>query len=259
MDNINSTTNNENVLPKFKTPGIFYGVIASIVFFIIVMILIASDFNITSLGSSQSKSDQEFISNIFIILFFSLLVFGICIIFLPNFKEFKQLFEQIGNVTFVILYTIFAILFYTMISKDILNNYYYIINPIMLGLGAFSFYKGTSDNYIDKFNVNYERIKMLILLFCLITIVITFYNINPGGSAEKYFGYSMLLTIIISVFAFFYVVVLLTLPDKEGSIQQNLLNNFSIQSRNATRSTPYLSITFMFIVTQAVSVDVLSS
>jgi hypothetical protein len=251
MDNINSTTNNENVLPKFKTPGIFYGLIASIVFFIIVMILIASDFNITSLGSSRSKSDQELISNIFIILFFSLLVFGICIIFLPNFKEFKQLFEQIGNVTFVILYTIFAILFYTMISKDILNNYYYIINPIMLGLGAFSFYKGTSDNYIDKFNVNYERIKMLILLFCLITIVITFYNINPGGSAEKYFGYSMLLTIIISVFAFLYVVVLLTLPDKEGGTQQNLLNNFSSIGSYGT----ILFLIFLVVVTALISMN----
>ena len=45
MDNINSTTNNENVLPKFKTPGIFYGLIASIVFFIIVMILISNNHN----------------------------------------------------------------------------------------------------------------------------------------------------------------------------------------------------------------------
>jgi hypothetical protein len=103
------------------------------------------------------------VANVFIILFFSLLVVGICIIFLPNAKEIKQLFEQIGNVTYVILYTIFTILFYTMISKDILNDYSHIINPAMLGLGVFSFYKGTSDNYIEKFNTNYERIKMLIL------------------------------------------------------------------------------------------------
>ena len=149
MDN----TNNENLLPKLKTPGIFYGIIAGIIFLIIVMIMIATDFNITSQGR-PSKSKEELVGNIFIILFFSLLIFAICIIFLPNLKEFKQLFQQIGNVTFVILYTIFAILFYTMISKNILNDYYYIINPIMLCLGAFSFYKGSTDNYIDNHTNN---------------------------------------------------------------------------------------------------------
>ena len=190
------------------------------------MLIIFFDFNLPSFGS-PSKSQEELVSNIFIILFFTLLIFGICIIFLPNFKEFKELFKQIGNVTFVILYTIFAILFLTMISKDILAKYFYIINPVMIGLGALSFYKGTSDNYIEKFNINYERIKMLILLFCLITIIITFYNINPGGASKKYFGYSLLLTIIIAVFAFLYVIMLLTLPGKDGMKQENFLNNFS--------------------------------
>ena len=234
MDNTNSQTNTENLLPKLKTPLIIYGLIGSIIFFIIIMILILFDVNINSLLKfdiksigNTSKSQQELIGNIFIILFFSLLIFGICVLLLPNFKEFKQLFQQIGNVTYVILYTIFAILFYTMMSKDILNNYSYIINPAILGLGALSFYKSASDNYIEKFNINYERIKMLILLFCLITLIITFYNINPGGASEKYFGYSMLFTIILSVFAFLYVIILLTLPDKGGSTHENFLNNFS--------------------------------
>lgn len=252
MDSTNSTTktNNENLLPKLKNQAIFFPMIGMIIFLIIMMVMIFNDFNITSLGS-PSKSQQELVANIFIILFFSLLVFGICVIFLPNLKEFKQLFEQIGNVTYVIIYTIFAILFYTMISKDILDDYYYIINPVMLGLGALSFYKGTTDNYIEKFNVNYERIKMLILLFCLITIVITFYNINPGGAAEKYFGYSMLLTIIISVFAFLYVIILLTLPGKEGSTKQNFLSNFSSFGTYGT----ILFLIFLVIVTTFISGD----
>lgn len=246
MDN----TNNENLLPKFKTPGIFYAIIAAIIFLIIVTIMIAADFNITSQGR-PSKSKEELVGNIFIILFFSLLIFAICIIFLPNFKEFKQLFQQIGNVTFVILYTIFAILFYTMISKEFLTNYSYIINIIMLCLGAFSFYKATSDNYIEKFNINYERIKMLILLFCFITITITFYNINPGGAAEKYFGYSMLLTIIIAVFAFLYLIIILTLPSKEGSAQQNFLNNFSSIGSYGT----ILFFIFLLVVTTLISMN----
>jgi hypothetical protein len=250
MNNTNSTTNNENLLPKFKTPGVFYVIAGAILFLIIMMLMIFFDFNISSFGK-PSQSQQELIGNIFIILFFSLLVFGICVIFLPNLKEFKQLFEQIGNVTYVILYTIFAILFYTMISKDILNDYYYIINPVMLGLGALSFYKGTTDNYIEKFNANYERIKMLILLFCFITLIITFYNINPGGAAQKYFGYSLLLTIIIAVFAFLYVIILLTLPGKEGSKQQNFLNNFSSFGTYGT----ILFLIFLVVITIMISRD----
>lgn len=250
MNNTNLPTNNENLLPKLKTPGVFYVIAGIICFLIVMMFMIFYDFNVSSLGK-PSKSNQELISNIFIILFFSLLIFGICIIFLPNLKEFKELFEQIGKVTYVILYTIFAILFYTMTSKDILNDYSYIINPVMLGLGALSFYKSATENYIEKFNINYERIKMLISLFCLITIVITFYNINPGGAAEKYFGYSLLLTIIIAAFAFLYVIILLTLPGKEGSNQPNFLNNFSSFGTYGT----ILFLVFLVVITIMISSD----
>jgi hypothetical protein len=250
MDSTNSTTNNENLMPKFKTPRFLYPMAGLIVFLIIDMFMIFYDVNLTSLGS-PAKSQEELVGNIFIILFFSLLIFGICVIFLPNLKELKDLFGQISNVTYVILYTIFTILFYTMISKDILNDYYYIINPVIFGLGALSFYKSASYNYIDKFNVNYERIKMLILLFCLITIVITFYNINPGDAAKKYFGYSLLLTIIIAVFSFLYIIILLTLPGKEGSKQSNFLNNFSSFGTYGT----ILFLAFLVIMTVLISSD----
>jgi hypothetical protein len=226
--NTNTNTNtNENILPKINTPQPFYYIMAFIIFLIIMMFLIIFDVKIKLPSSNPSKSTQEMVADIFIILFFSLLVFGLSIIFLPSMKDFKKLFEQISNVTYVIFYTIFAILLYTMIPSNILDNYYYIINPIMLLLGGLSFYKSFSNNYVEQFNINYERIKMIILLFCLITLSITFYNINPGGAAQKYFGYSLLLTIIISVFAFLYVVILLTLPDEEGKKTQNLLGNFS--------------------------------
>ncbi len=214
-----------DALKEMKTSTDKYILYAPIIFLIAMMFIIFYDIKMPN--SSPSKSQQELIGNIFIVLFFSLLVFGLCVIFLPNMKEFKKLFEQINSVTYVILYTIFFILFYTMIPSDVLNQYAYLINSIMLALGFFAFYKGASDNYIETFNINYERIKMLILLFCLITLTITFYNTNPGGAAEKYFGYSMLLTIIISVFAFLYTIILLTLPGEEGRQKQNALSNFS--------------------------------
>lgn len=214
-----------DALKEMKTSTNNYVLYAIIIFLITMMFVIFYDIKMPN--SSPSKSQEEIVGNVFIVLFFSLLVFGLSIMFLPNMKEFKKLFEQINSVTYVILYTIFAILFYTMMPSDVLNQYAHLINAIMLLLGCFAFYKGTSDSYIETFNINYERIKMLILLFCLITLTITFYNTNPGGAAEKYFGYSMLLTIIISVFAFLYTIILLTLPGDEGRQKQNALSNFS--------------------------------
>lgn len=243
--NIQNRQNNQNSLPSLQTPGVIM-----IVFLIIMIIMLFNDLSITSLGK-PTKSHDELVGNIFIILFFSLLVVGICIMYLPSLKEIKDLFEQISNVTYVIIYTIFAILFYTMVSKDILDKYSYLINPPIIGLGAFSFYKSASYDYIEKFSVGYERIKMLILLFCLITLIITFYNINPGNFAQKYFGYPMLLTIIISVFAFLYLIILLTFPGKEGFGEKNFLSNFSSVSLYGTTAF----ILFLVIMTIVISVD----
>jgi hypothetical protein len=160
MDNTNKNINTENLIPKLNNSYFFIFLTGLIILLIVMMFLIFFNVNL-----SDSKSEQQTISEIFIVLFFSLLIVGLCILYLPSLKNFKELFLQIGNVTYVILYTIFAILFYTMVPTDILNNYSYIINPLILGLGALSFYKGSTQNYIEKFNVNYERIKMIILLY----------------------------------------------------------------------------------------------
>ena len=228
--NTNNNTNNTNVLPELKTPAVFYPLIGMIILMIIVLFMVLFKVNIPF--KKSSKSQEDLIADIFIVLFFTMLVVGICIALLPNFKEVKTLFEQISNVTYIIIYTIFLILFFTMMPSDTINNYAYIITPITALLGGFMFYKGSTQNYVDKFNVNYERIKTMIMLFCLITIFIIYYNIDPGGYIQKYFGYTLLLTIITAVFGFLYLMIILTLPDKvkqpaEGAKSSNFLENFS--------------------------------
>ena len=227
---MNANNINNNVLPEFKTPSVFYPFIAFII--VLIIILLCLLFNVNLSFSGAAKSHQEIVANVFIILFFTLIIGGICISLLPNFKDVKKLFEQISNVTYVIIYAVFLILFFTMTPSDTLNSYSYIIAPLTAIFGAFMFYKGATHNYIDEFNVSYERIKTMILLFCLITIIITYYNVDPGGYIQKYFGYSLLLTIITTVFAFLYLMIVLTLPDKVkdiniGDKSSNFLNNFS--------------------------------
>jgi hypothetical protein len=75
---------------------------------------------------------------------------------------------------------------------------------------------------------------------------IVYYNTDPGGYISKYFGYSSLLTIIIAVFAFLYLIIVLTLPDKilqpePGSKSSNFLNNF-------TGISSYGSIAFLLFL-----------
>jgi hypothetical protein len=218
---------NTNTLPQIKSPFVLYPFIAMII--ILIIVLFGFLFNVPKLINNTNKSEQEIVANVFIILFFTILVVGICIILLPNFKDIKKLFEQISNVTYIIIYTIFLILFFTLLPSNTLDKYANIITISTIAIGAIMFYKSSTHNYInDNFNFNYERIKNMILFFCLITIFIIYYNIDPGGYIQKYFGYSMLLTIIITIFAFLYLLITLTLSDTvKSSKSGNLLDNFS--------------------------------
>ena len=225
MDN----TNNENVMKEFKTPKVFFPIILLIIFLVISLFLILYKVNLTG-KTSQSK--EEITKNVLIVLFFGLIIFSICVSLVPGFKDVRKIFEQISGVTYIIIYTIFIILFFRLMPSDTLNDYAYLILPITIAIGAIAFYKSASYSYIDKFDMNYERIKMMILMFCLITLFIVYYKTDPGGYISEYFGYTYLLSIIISVFAFLYLLIVLTLPDKvlqpeKGDKSNNFLNNFS--------------------------------
>jgi hypothetical protein len=226
-----TTSSNTNVLPALQSPSILYTLLAFIIALIVILICFMSKAPNPFKGR-PSKSAEEAVADTFVVLFFVLLIVGICITLLPNLKEVKNLFEQISNVTYVIIYTIGLILFFMITPGEFVNKYAHIIAPITIIGCALMFYMGGSSNYVEKFNVNYERIKTTILLFCLITIFIVYYNSDPGGYIQKYFGYSLLLTILIAVFALLYLIVLLTLPDKvvstpTGSKSSNFLDNFT--------------------------------
>jgi hypothetical protein len=227
--------NKENILKKFNYKNDFSNLInysiLLIVFLVLILFYILFKINFKSSGN-QSEFVQTTIADAFIILFFVLLVVIICISVIPNFKDLKDLFIQINNVTYVIMYTILLILLFTLTPKNILNDYAHIFIPVTIFIGCIMFYKSFQQNYVDNFNVNYERIKMLILFFCLFTIYIIYYNIDPGGYIQKTFGYSLLLTIIISVFVFIYLIFILTLPDiqqnpKPNAKTSNFLENFN--------------------------------
>lgn len=235
MNSVNSTNNvpnKKNVLPDLKMPGVFYPFLLIIVILIIGVFMIMYDFKLPSGGpSTLSNSQSEIASNSLLILFIILIIVGVSIMFLDNLKSFKDFLIQTSGVGYTIVYTIVLILFFRLMPSNIMDNYAFIILPITLLLTMFVFIKGASTNYVSEFNINYERMKSIILFFCFITTVIVYYNIDPGGYISKYFGSSLLFTILLSVFAFLYMIILLTLPKKDGhpisgAKSDNFLSNF---------------------------------
>jgi hypothetical protein len=230
--NINTNTNTKNVLPDFKTPTIFFPFILMIILLIIFTILIIFHVKITgSSDSTSSTTKQEITADVFLLLFIAIIIVVICVMFLDNLKDLKDFFIQTPGVLKVILYTMGLIMFFRLVSKDTLNNYAYIITPITLLTTMFVFYNTVNTNYVEEFNINYERIKSLILFFCFITTLIVYYSVDPGGYISKYFGSSLIITILIAVFSFLYLIIFLTLPNTLKSVIQensdNFLGNFS--------------------------------
>lgn len=256
-NNANNVSKND-VLPDLKIPGAFYPLILMIVILVISIFMIIYKVKLPSTSpSTLSESNVEVISSTFIIIFIAIIIVGICVMFLDNLKNVKDFFIQTKGVSFTILYTVFLILFFRLMPSNIINDYAFIILPLTLMLGIFAFYNGTKTNYLEEFNINYERLKSIILFFCFITTVIVYYNIDPGGYITKYFGSSLLFTIILSVFAFLYIIVLLTLPKKDGkptfntstSTSDNFFENFS-------KFSVYGSISFVvFLIIMAISIS----
>ena len=224
---MNDSNISEDVLPQIKIPKAFYTILFMILFMIIVLILIYFNVNIFN---KPNNSEQEITNNIFILFFFCLIIFCLCYLLLPNFKELKKLFEQINNVTYFILYTMGVILYFSFVPSDVMDEYSYLLVPVIIFLGLGVFYLSAARSYVENFNINYERIKTIILFLCLITNFIIFYNKDPGGYISKYFGYTFLLAILIGVFALIYLIIVLTLPDKPNvKIESTnlLFNKFS--------------------------------
>jgi hypothetical protein len=237
----------EPKLLDLNVPGVFYPMIFLILILIVSLIVVFYNINI---GETKTKSDKAVTANILITLFVCLIILGICISILPSFKDVGKLFQQIYNVTYVILYTIFIILFYVLFPDKTMDNYAFLIVPISIAVGMITYYKSLSQSYVSNFNINYERIKILILLFCLLTTSIVYYNVDPGGLITKYFGHSLIFTIVLLAFGLLYLIVLMTFPDLTSTpAKKNLLDYFTQFSGYGT----ILYLLFLIVITIVIS------
>ena len=227
MNSQPNITPNYNMLSVFKTSKTLYILSFIILIMIIGMFMIIFNIKIPSNIPSLDKSNEQVTYNVLIIMFVLMLVISISIRLLPDSYKIFDFFSQIKWVIFIFIYTISLILFFRMTPVDIVNKYANIILPISALIGIILFYNGATTNYINQFNVNYERIKSILMLFCFIIIIALYYTFNPGGYIQKYLGPSLIFTIMIAILGLLYVIVLLSVPDSIGVGATNFLSNFT--------------------------------
>lgn len=206
-----------------------YGLLIVVVFLIMLVWILAGWKNPISWFLTTSGASR---TNVLYVVLFVMGLLALAFMLMPGVKELGNLFrQQMKGALYVILYTVFLILAFNATSTDTINKYAKLITPLAIMATVFVFYKGWTANAEDGFNVNHERIKTMILMFCLFTVFCLFYTYDPGGYMTKYFGYSFLLTIVLTAFAIAYLIIILTLPDTvkqptSSDKSSNFLQNF---------------------------------
>ena len=212
--------------PKINNKNKYYMLFTIFMIFMsicaLILLLNNGSFPTTPMPGEFSAQENQTNSEIVFSIIAFLIVLGCICWFLLSMSEFKELFEglyQISNVLYVIIYIIFLIIFFYLTSKDTQNTYAAIIFPvlILLGMASFMYSFKQSTFFGSKINVNYERIKYFILLLSLITIIIIFYTINPGGYMTKYFGQTFSVAIAMMVFGFLFLVFSINLSDSTST------------------------------------------
>jgi len=178
-------------------------VVAMIILLIAIITTVASQTE-TSGNSGHYTTTSSFVLGFGI---FCLVVFLGIILY-----TFKSYISQLSNVIILFIYIYALILIFNNVSKDTLDKYAYIILPITLLFGFFMFYRILSEKVQHTANIIFERIKFIITFILLIVFLILFYSVNLGGYVTKYFGVSMVLTILLAVFGILYLLTVMLFP-----------------------------------------------
>jgi hypothetical protein len=201
---------------KLKTP-LIYGT-----FFAVMLILMGITIDLiysknTSLPGAPPLTKEQNNTAITIIAFMSAIVL-IIFLTIPHYKDFLIF---LGKLKFVLLlagYIIGLIILYQTVPKGITNAYAFLFFPITMLIGIYLFYLAMEKGTLYGLDLSYERIKYALVYFCLLVFILLFYTVDPGGYLKTYFGPSLIVTILLAIFGFLYLLTLMTLPSiKQGT------------------------------------------
>ena len=147
----NTSVVKENVLSKLKSKMTALSVTGIYVFLIVITLVLLYNHGLknTSLSSATNTNGLSFA--IFGTIAFTLLCIAFMIVLLPNFQNLEKLLEQMKSTLYVVLYTIFLIIFFRMIPSKTLNEYAALFTPVTLAATIYLFYKITISKFVLYF------------------------------------------------------------------------------------------------------------
>ena len=149
----------------------------------------------------------------FITVIVPLIFLAFIVHFIPNFQNLKKKLTDLKSVTIAFVYTILFLLLFRCIPKSTLDKYYYIFVPLALLSASIVFYNAIKTDFLDtvNFNVDYERIKMITLITCIVAIITSYYTVDPANFFSTRLEYILLFAIAV-IFMVLYVICLYGAP-----------------------------------------------
>jgi hypothetical protein len=147
--------------------------------------------------------------------------------FPDSFRNVVAAFTDSYYLILLILYIFFTIILYqNILTPDQVKDYSYIILPIILFLGAILFYVNMNKSLDQALKINQtaNQIKYSIIYFCLILFLSILYFINPAAYISEYMGPYLVVSILLTVFGFLYLLTLMSFPKNLSSV--GLVSNF---------------------------------
>jgi len=214
--NIPTTNNNSFPLNKIKN-SLTYGSFGVVILILVIIVFILL-YNKSAIPKPNNISKStKIIETCFIVIAIMLAILTILFLTIPNYRDILSFLSKLKYVLLLIFYIIGLIVSYRNLT-DYMYNYLFIIGPLSLILGVFLFYfafQSSQGNY--DIDINIDRIKYILIYFCLIVFLLLFYTLDPGGYIKTYFGQSLIITILLVVFGFLYLLTIMTLPTSDSN------------------------------------------
>jgi len=214
-----STMNTFRSISSYETfPKVAFFTIILIIILTIVLFQVFP--NSASINTPPPASPNEKKNGDTALLVIVLLVvfMGIIVYFFPSFESIRISIYYLSGLGTIVIYLIFLIvLFNAILPRNILDRYSKIILPVTMVPGFWLFYKQIMDKALAENSninsINFTRTKYTLLYFCFIVFLLIFYNIDPGQYVTQYFGPNLIVTILLLLFGFLYLLVLF-IPEK---------------------------------------------
>ena len=119
-----------------------------------------------------------------------------------GFSEITKYLADYKQIIFLILYIVFIIVYFTIkFEKNaIIENINNFFVPFLLLFGVYLFYRGFGDASKDV-----SKIKSILTFMCLLFFMGIVYILDPNQLISTYFGYTMVISILIALFGLCYV------------------------------------------------------